>query len=106
MANATIESKTETVVVTESQTVQVYVYTLTLTPEEAQTLADLTAMCGGDPKNSRRKHTEAVYEALASAGVSYLESPYRCDKRGGLKDLIVEGQYGFSSLRFVCTPAE
>lgn len=48
---------------------------LTLTPDEAKTLFDLSRDIGGDPDRTRRKHTDAVGDALYAAGVR--ATPYR-----------------------------
>ena len=42
---------------------------LTLSPDEAETLRVILANVGGDPLLSRRKHSNAVDGALASAGI-------------------------------------
>lgn len=41
---------------------------LELSPEEAQTLADITGKIGGSPEHSRRKYTDAIYQALDAVG--------------------------------------
>jgi hypothetical protein len=57
MANATVE-------VTKSVTVK-----LTVSEEEAQTLRDILANVGGDPKKSQRKHANNISNALDDAGL-------------------------------------
>lgn len=59
MANAT---KREKVVVVEG-------VTLELTANEAQFLADLTALIGGHPRRSRRRYADTINLALGKAGV-------------------------------------
>lgn len=54
--------------ITKIETVQTGV-TLTLTMEEAQTLQDVVGRVGGHPQYSRRTHTDAIADALISAGV-------------------------------------
>lgn len=43
---------------------------LTLSEDEASTLLDVTHRVGGDPRKSRRRHTDAIGEALWSATVT------------------------------------
>lgn len=48
--------------------------TMELTIEEAQALTDVLASVGGNPLASRRRHTDAVYEALTDAGFRHWAS--------------------------------
>lgn len=47
-----------------------YEVVLTLTLEEAKTLRALTGGVGGSKDNSPRKHTDAIWGALCSQGIS------------------------------------
>ena len=44
-------------------------YTLELTPGEADVLKTVLGQVAGDPELSRRKDSDAVYQALKGAGV-------------------------------------
>ena len=48
--------------------------TLTLSVDEAVTLHTVLANIGGDREAGPRKHTDAVYKALNSAGINYYGS--------------------------------
>lgn len=47
---------------------------LDLDHEEAQFLADVLSRVGGNMFDSRRKHAEAISQALAAVGVEYQEN--------------------------------
>ena len=42
---------------------------LTMSKDEAQAVADVLSMVGGDQTDTRRVHTAAVFRALANAGI-------------------------------------
>lgn len=44
-------------------------FVLELTPEEAETLVILSGCVGGNPSNTRRKHTNAICNALLATGI-------------------------------------
>jgi len=46
---------------------------LELSYEEAKTLLTVTALIGGDPQLSRRKHTDKIGKALIDIGLGYKE---------------------------------
>ncbi|MGW6754546.1 hypothetical protein [Streptomyces sp. NPDC055006] len=50
---------------------EVTTYTLTLTADEALALAIVTGMVGGDDRGTPREHTNAVHQALKTAGVTW-----------------------------------
>lgn len=54
--------------------------TLTLTEKEAMTLASVLVSVGGDPRCSRRKHTNAVQDKLLSEGVNWRNDPFSKDR--------------------------
>ncbi|MEV6419041.1 hypothetical protein [Streptomyces sp. NPDC051662] len=60
-------------------------FTLTLTEEEAMALVALSANVKGNAENSPRKHTDAVYYALKSAGVSTYGNPILDQLSGSLR---------------------
>jgi hypothetical protein len=57
----------------EQKQVISYTYTdtvqLTLDTEEARFLRDLMGMVGGSQTNSRRRHADAIIDALSNAGI-------------------------------------
>ena len=56
----------------ETQTV-----VLELTQDEAEFLAALVYVVGGDPALSRRRHADAIYAVLDALGVSYSNDDMR-----------------------------
>lgn len=50
-------------------------YELRLTKNEAETLLKVVRNVGGNPRVSRRKHTQAIMEALEVAGVKQINPP-------------------------------
>lgn len=74
MARATVK-ETHKVVTRE--------YTLTLTEAEAQTLAVVMAMVGGDPDTTPRKHANAIANALYESGIFYRNTPQYPKYNGG-----------------------
>lgn len=69
---AQADRKTETRKVTKTVEVEetVETITLTLSKAESETLMFIVGEIGGEPKKSRRKHTDAVYHALLKANVT------------------------------------
>lgn len=66
---------------------------LTLTEEEAQFLIDLTALIGGSPTRSRRRHNDSIRDALRDAGLD--RTLFADDLRGGITALDAKGNnYG------------
>lgn len=61
----------EVTTVTRTIETEVEVVALTLEPDEAQFLRDLLGWVGGDPKDTRRKHADAILVGLEEAGIKY-----------------------------------
>jgi hypothetical protein len=54
--------------------------TLILTDAEAQTLADILGMIGGNPVTTRRKHADSIDNALSSVGFDSQPPSDVCDE--------------------------
>lgn len=69
--------------VVEQHTVVSKKYTLVLTQEEAETLAVVVALVGGDMEDSPRKHTDAIAKVLLELGIVYRNTAaYRTEPYG------------------------
>lgn len=84
MANATTTEKTTTIT---TKTVE-----LTLTEAEAETLRILTGAVSGDRENSRRVHTEGIYNALHKAGIA-IDPFYSLRQREGSLSFVEDAEF-------------
>lgn len=65
---------------------------LELTPEEAQTLLDITRNIGGNPTETRRKHSDSIASALRSVGYTSNSRPYDIESNSSFYFLTKDGK--------------
>lgn len=79
--------------------------TLQLTQDEAQTLTEILASIGGDPRTTARRHAQAISSAMQSAGYHWTRRPFDLPREERAK-FFMQGEIFFCDNLPTGTPTE